>query len=145
NLNKSSAELVLNWEKKQFPVKIEFAVDEIVMANAREELKGMKGFSWQGYSSAANYALQNNINLDEGLDWINQAITGNRSFVTLNRMAGILSASGKAEEAGRLRDAATQVATEVELNNYGYQLLNQGRHDEAINVLPPNTERYPKC
>src|SRR5690606_38852676 len=46
NMIKSSAELVLNWEKKQFPVKIEFAVDDIVMAYAREELKGMKGFSW---------------------------------------------------------------------------------------------------
>src|SRR5690606_15611646 len=144
NLNKSSAELVLNWEKKQFPVKIEFAVDEIVMANAREELKGMKGFSWQSYSSAANYALQNNINLDEGLDWINQAITGNRSFVTLNTKAGILSAIGKAEEAGKLREEATKLATEVELNNYGYQLLNQGKHDEAIKVLTLNTERYPK-
>ena len=29
-LNKNTAELDLNWEKKQFPVKIEFAVDEIV-------------------------------------------------------------------------------------------------------------------
>src|SRR6185436_8946890 len=29
NLNKTSGELVLNWEKKQFPVKIEFAVDNI--------------------------------------------------------------------------------------------------------------------
>lgn len=144
NLNKSSAELVLNWEKKQFPVKIEFAVDEIVMANAREELKGMKGFSWQGYSSAANYALQNNINLEEGLDWIDQAITGNRSFVTLNTKAGILSAIGKAEEAGKLREEATKLATETELNNYGYQLLNQGKHDEAIKVLTLNTERYPK-
>src|SRR5689334_22531682 len=31
NVSKNSAELVLNWEKKQFPVKIEFAVDSIVM------------------------------------------------------------------------------------------------------------------
>jgi hypothetical protein len=38
NLNKTSGELVLNWEKKQFPVKIEFPVDNIVMANATEQL-----------------------------------------------------------------------------------------------------------
>ncbi len=37
-MTKNGAELVLNWEKKQFPVKIEFAVDEIVMANAEAEL-----------------------------------------------------------------------------------------------------------
>src|SRR6185312_14736631 len=34
DVSRNSAELVLSWEKKQFPVKIEFAVDDIVMANA---------------------------------------------------------------------------------------------------------------
>ena len=56
--SKTSAELVLNWEKMQFPVKIEFAVDDIVMANAAEELKGPTGFNWQGYAGAADYAVQ---------------------------------------------------------------------------------------
>ncbi|HMG09350.1 MAG TPA: DUF2911 domain-containing protein, partial [Mucilaginibacter sp.] len=37
NLTRNTGELVLNWEKKQFPVKLEFAVDEIVMANAEQE------------------------------------------------------------------------------------------------------------
>ena len=37
NLTKNAGELELNWEKKQFPVKIEYHVDEIVMANAAEE------------------------------------------------------------------------------------------------------------
>src|SRR5690606_39972344 len=36
------------------------------------------------------------------------------------------------------------LATENELNNYGYQLLNQGNHDEAIRVLTINTQRFPK-
>ena len=48
NLDKNSAELILSWEKKQFPVSIKFAVDEIVMANALEELKSTTGFGWQG-------------------------------------------------------------------------------------------------
>ena len=46
NLDKNSGELVLNWEKKQFPVKITFAVDDLVMANAKEQLKGQVGFTW---------------------------------------------------------------------------------------------------
>src|SRR6478672_2097896 len=80
---KTSAELVLNWEKKQFPVKIEFDVDKIVMDNAVEQLKNTVGFSWQGYASAANYALQNNTNLDQAIVWSNQAIAQNRNFTTL--------------------------------------------------------------
>ncbi|HEY4654732.1 MAG TPA: serine hydrolase, partial [Cyclobacteriaceae bacterium] len=30
------------------------------------------------------------------------------------------------------------------LNNYGYQLIGQGNHDEAIRILTMNTTRYPK-
>ena len=78
NDTKTSAELVLNWEKKQFPVKIEFDVDKIVMDNATEQLKNTVGFSWQGYSSAANYALQNNVNLDQALIWANQPARSRR-------------------------------------------------------------------
>src|SRR5882724_3568196 len=64
NLTKNSAELVLNWEKKQFPVKIEFAVDDLVMTNAKEELRGPVGFNAQGFISAARYSLNNNIDLE---------------------------------------------------------------------------------
>jgi tetratricopeptide (TPR) repeat protein len=144
NLTKNSGELVLNWEKKQFPVKIEFAVDDIVMANGAEQLKGVVGFSWQGFNSAANYALQNKVNLEQALKWSDQAVTQNNSFTTLNVKAGILSQLGKPEEAEKLRTDALAIATEAEVNNYGYQLLNQGKHDKAIEVLAMNTKKYPK-
>jgi len=69
NITKNSAELVLNWEKKQFPVNIEFDVDKIVMANAAEELKGQIGFAWKNFADAANYSLANKANLEAGLIW----------------------------------------------------------------------------
>lgn len=144
NLTKTTGELVLNWEKKQFPVRIEFAVDEIVMANATEELKGPTGFTPQGYTSAANYALQNNVNLEQGLVWIDRAIAQNRSFATLNTKAGLLKLTGKAAEGDKILKEALAIATEAELNNYGYQLLGQGQHDKAIEILALNTERNPK-
>ena len=141
---KTSAELVLNWEKKQFPVRIEFAVDDIVMANAAEELKGPVGFSWQGYSSAANYALQNKINLDNALTWIDLAIPQNTSYTTLRIKSGILQEMNKKAEADKLMDDALAIATEIELNAYGYQLLNLGQQDKAIEILAMCTKRNPK-
>ncbi|MES1161273.1 MAG: DUF2911 domain-containing protein, partial [Bacteroidota bacterium] len=80
NVTANSGELVLNWEKVQFPVKVEFAVDDIVLSNATEELKGATGFTWQGYSSAANYALQHKTGIDQALVWIDKAIAQNPSF-----------------------------------------------------------------
>ena len=140
----NSAELVLNWEKKQFPVKIEFAVDDIVMANATEELKGPVGFSWQGYASAAAYALQNKVNLEQASRWADVAVQQNNSFATLNLKSGILKEMGKTEEAEKTMKEAMSIATELELNNYGYQLLNQKQMDKAIDAFILNTQRHPK-
>ncbi|WP_276502308.1 DUF2911 domain-containing protein [Terrimonas pollutisoli] len=144
NLTKNSAELNLNWEKKQFPVKIEFDVDKIVMSNAAEELKGPIGFNWQGYSSAANYALQNKINYDQAMKWIDQAITQNSNFTTLSIKSNLLKETGKTEEAAKMMANAIAIATENELNLYGYQLLNEGAHDKAIEIFKLNTQRHPK-
>lgn len=143
NLTKNSGELVLNWEKKQFPVTIEFAVDEIVMANAAEELKSSTGFTPFGFSSAANYALQNNVNLDKGLAWIDQALAQSQTFAFKNIKAGILRKQGKTTEADQIMTEAVVSGNEAEINIYGYQLLNQGQHDKAIEVLTTNTKRYP--
>jgi hypothetical protein len=144
NADKNSVELVLNWEKKQFPVKVTFAVDDIVMANASEELKGTVGFNWQGYASAANYALQNKTNTEQALKWIDQAIQQNKSFNTLNVKAGLLTASGKASEGESLMKEAVAMANENELNLYGYQLLGQNNFDKAIEMLTLNTTRHPE-
>ena len=144
NLDKNSGELVLNWEKKQFPVKVEFAVDEIVMANAEQELKGPTGFSAQGFTSAAQYALQNNVNHEKALKWIDQAIAQNNSFATKRIKAGLLRQTGKTADAEKLLKDAMATATEVELNAYGYQLMGNGEVDKAIEVFVVNTERNPK-
>lgn len=143
-LDKNSTELVLTWEKKQFPITIKFSVDEITMANAVEQLKGPAGFTWRGYSSAANYALQNKINLEQGIVWIDRAIAQNKNFTTLNTKSGLLQETGKTAEAEKIKKEALILATETELNNYGYQLLGQAQYDKAIEILKIATERFPK-
>ena len=144
NLTKNTGELVLNWEKKQFPVKLEFAVDEIVMANAEQELKGVVGFTPEGFTSAANYALENNVNHEKAMAWIDQAIAQNNTFATKRIKSGLLQHAGKTAEADKLMQEAMGAATEAELNTYGYQLLGQGTHDKAIEVFELNTKRFPK-
>jgi tetratricopeptide (TPR) repeat protein len=144
NNTKNSSELVLNWEKKQFPVKIEFDVDNIVFANAAEELKGPAGFNWQGFTSAANYALQNKTNYDQALKWIDRAIAINSSFTTLSVKSNILRAMDKTEEADKTMNDAMAIASENELNAYGYQLLGAGQHDKAIEIFTLNTKHNPK-
>lgn len=144
NLTKNSGELVLNWENKQFPVLIEFAVDEIVMANAQAQLKGTTGFTWQGFSSAANYALANGVNPEQGVKWADQAITMNKNFNTLSVKAGLLEQMQKPAEAEKVMNDAIAVATEAELNAYGYQMSGQGNHEKAIHIFKVMVEKHPE-
>jgi hypothetical protein len=144
NLSKTGSDLVLNWEKKQFPVRLEFDVDKIVMANAAEELKGPIGFNPAGFVSAANYALMNNVNQEQGLKWIDQAIAQGKTFNALNVKSGLLRSVGKTAEADALMKEAYPISTEAELNQYGYQLLQEGHHDKAIEIFTLNTQRFPK-
>jgi len=143
NASKNNVELVLNWEKKQFPVKIEFDVDGIVMANATQELMGVNGFTWQGYNSAANYAAANKINLEQAAKWSDQAINISRSFQTLQVKANIVRQAGKAEDADKLMKDAIALGSENELNAYGYNLMAQGQNDKAIEIFILNTTKFP--
>ncbi|GAB5540066.1 MAG: DUF2911 domain-containing protein [Salibacteraceae bacterium] len=144
DIDRTSANLTLDWEKKRFPVAISFDVDAIVMDNAREELKGTTGFSWQGYYTAAQYAAQNECNLEEALGWANIAASQNPAFNTLNVKSDILSQLGKKEEAKTTKKQAFEVANENQLNQYGYQLLTAGNVDEAIRIFKMNTTKNPK-
>ncbi|HVS98568.1 MAG TPA: DUF2911 domain-containing protein [Puia sp.] len=144
NVTKNSAELDCSWEKMQFPVKIEFDVDNIVMANAAQELQGSIGFTWIGFFTAANYAFQNKVNYDQALTWIDHAIAMNANFNDLSLKSRLLKAAGKGDEADNVMKTAIDVSTEIELNNYGYQLLAQKQEDKAIEMFVLNTQRHPK-
>jgi tetratricopeptide (TPR) repeat protein len=144
SVSKNEATLALNWEKKQFPVKIAFDMDAIVLKNADEELKGAVGFTWQGLLSAAQYTLQSKAGLEQGLQWANMAVAQNNSFATLSVKSGILNELGSNDEADKVMNDALAMATEAELNIYGYQFLNNGQNDKAIEILTLNTKRFPK-
>jgi tetratricopeptide (TPR) repeat protein len=144
NITKNSGELLLNWEKVQFPVKIEFATDNIVLTKAQETLDGPTFFNAQPWTAAAGYCLQNKVAPEKGLEWINQAIAIQRNFNTLSIKAGLLRQTSKTDSADKLMEEAITLGNENEVNTYGYTLLAAGQTDKAIEVLTVNTKRYPK-
>ncbi len=143
DMDSDSAVLALSWEKKQIPFKINVDLHKTVLANFRNELRALPGFGWQGFLTAANYCLTNNINHDEALQWADIAVSRNRSFPTLSAKAGLLAQKGSTGEADKIMDEAIVGATEAEVNTYGYQLLGLKRYDKAIEYLQLNTKKNP--
>jgi tetratricopeptide (TPR) repeat protein len=145
-LTKTSATCMLDWEKKRIPFKIEFAVDELVLANARNELRSTTGFNWQGPASAAQYALQNNLALAEAETWANQAVAAEANFNTLMMQSQVLAANGKEAEAKAAAEKgmADPGATANQLYGYGRQLINQEKDDEAMKVFTTLNKKWPE-
>lgn len=132
---------VLRWGKLQIPFKIEFDVIQIVIDNARAELKGPAGFSWRGYSQAAAYCLQNDTNLEEAMTWIDQSLAIQSGFTNLQVKAGLLAKQGKAGEAQKIMEEAVPTANAFQLNQYGYQLLGAGKTKDAIEIFAMNVKK----
>lgn len=140
----NSATLVMHWEKLKIPFQIEVDVHEIVINNFLKELDNIQGFFWQGWNQAASYALMNNVHLDEAMQWVEKSIGMNRNFTNLMTKSGLLEKNGNKAEAGKLKEEAMSIATEAEVNNYGYQLLFANRVDEAIEIFKKNVEDHPE-
>ncbi|WP_353778577.1 DUF2911 domain-containing protein [Winogradskyella sp. 3972H.M.0a.05] len=137
----NSLTAALQWETTRIPFKIEFDIKNVVVDNMRAELKGPAGFGWRGHMQAANYCLQNNINLDEAMTWIDQSIASSKGFSNLVVKAGLLAKKGQVAESEKVMEEAIPTGNGYQLNNYGYQLLGQGKTKKAIEVFKLNVER----
>lgn len=131
----------LSWEKTRVPFTIEFDINKIVVDNMREELKGIPGFGWRGHMQAANFCLQNNINLEEAMTWIERSIASSKGFSNLQVKAGLLAKKGKVAEAEKVMEEAIPTGNPYQLNQYGYTLLNMGETKKAIKVFSYNIEK----
>jgi tetratricopeptide (TPR) repeat protein len=135
--------LSLRWEKLKVPVKIDIDTPAIVMANVRNQLRGLPQYFPQSWNQAAMYWLQHGGDLDEALKFSDRAMAMQENFGTLRTRAAILEKKGDVKAANELRARALTMATENDLNQYGYILLGQKKVDEAISVFKNNVQAHP--
>ena len=139
-----STTVILHWEKLAVPFIVQVADgEETVLANIRNELRSVPGFTARGYTEAAQYCLQRKINTDEALAWTDQAIARGGAFQALQVKSGLLAQAGKKKESEDLLRGAVENATENELNTYGYTLLNENKIKEAVEIFTMNVKRHP--
>lgn len=136
--------VVLHWDELEIPFEIEFDVHELALAKIRRDLRSLPGFSWMGWHSAANYCLQNNLNHEEALEWIDRALGMEENFAGLSVKAGLLDQVGRTDEALAMSDQLQTHGNEQQINAHGYQLLQRGRTEKAIAAFEQNTRKHPE-
>jgi len=140
----STVVVTLRWEKLAVPVEIAVDSKAVVVDSLRQQLRGLGRFFWQPWSQAAAWCAGNGVNLEEASTWADRAVAMNENFTTLRVKAALLGLRGDQAGADSAARRSLAVATEAEMNTYGYLLLGQGKMDSAIAIFRKNTKDHPK-
>ena len=146
NQTNNSVEVSLDWERWRIPFKVEVDVTATTLAYIRSQMSGAAGFDPPSLESAATWCLQNNVNTEEALNWINAAVDPNlggaNNFKNLSVKAGLLNKLNKKEEADKMMKAAFEKGTVTDLHNYGRQLLGEKKVTEALEIFEMNYKKF---
>jgi tetratricopeptide (TPR) repeat protein len=140
----TSVGVSLHWEKLRVPFTVTVDTPAVAVDSIRRQLRDLPRFSWQGWNQAAAYCLRNKVNVDEALGWADRSIRMQETFANLRTKAGLVELKGDAKTAQQLRDRSMKIATEADINTYGYQLLAQGKADEALEMFRKNVKDHPQ-
>jgi len=149
NETENSATIALVWEKLMIPFKVEVDLNKLQLESFRRELRGERSFSpgWQSFQQAARFTADKNIDLEEGLQWAEHAVSdqfvGDANFVTLSTKADILAKLGRNAEADSAMRRALPLGNMNQVHQYGRQLLAQKKNKEALDVFKMNNQKNP--
>ncbi|MDN5205478.1 DUF2911 domain-containing protein [Fulvivirgaceae bacterium BMA10] len=143
DMGKDYGVLALSWEEKRIPFKVSVDIHDMVLQSFRDQLRSTAGFGPQGFTAAARYCMNENINHEEAIGWIDQALNQQKGFNGLMVKSGLLAQQGKTSEAMAMSDEAAQIANMGQLNFLGYQMLGQKQNQKAIEYFQLNVKRNP--
>ena len=132
--------VALQWEFLSIPFKIDVDVDNIVVAKLREEVTGPKGFNALNLQAAANYCINNNINLEEGLAWAQKA-AATKTYAILNTLATAYAKNNKLAQSDSTMSEALVLANTNQYLAYGRSLIASKRMDKALEVFTKNQQK----
>jgi Protein of unknown function (DUF2911) len=138
-----SSTVTLLWEKLAVPFKVGVNTHEIVTQNLHNQLRGLVQYSWDGWDDAANYLLQEKVDLDEALKYSDKSIQNEERYDNFMTKSRILEALNRKEEATTARNKALTMANAVQMHTYARQLQNDGKQAEAFAIFKENAKKNP--
>ncbi len=145
NQTDHSVEIALEWEKWRIPFNVEVDIAGTTLASIKTQMSGAMGFDPSSLQAAAAWCLQNNVNTDQAITWIESATSpglgGAQTFAALSTKAGLFNKLGKKDEADKIMATALDNANAIELHGYGRQLLADKKIPEAMAIFEKNYKK----
>lgn len=136
NYTDTSVDMSLKWAGLKVPFTVTVP-REVTFAHIEKQFRTLPAFSWQGWFQGAQYTLNNEYEMQTGLEWIDRAIEQERSPQTLSVKGRLLVKSGDTDGALEL---AGQITTEFEEDWRAYTAAanvysEAGDTDAALDAL----------
>lgn len=145
NQTENSATIALSWEKRMIAFTVQAETQKLQMEAFRNDFRTTRPY--YDYIQAANWCIENNVELEQALAWMDRAIyfriMGEKNFRTLSTKAAVLTKMNRMEEARKVMDEALPMGSILEVHFYGRTLLNQGQTAEAVKVFKLNYDKHP--
>ena len=141
----SSVLVSLSWEKRRIPFRISAKVKALQIAEFKKDLLTTR--PPDDFVQAATYCLENNIELEQALAWIDRGIyfriMGQKTFRTLSTKAAILKKMNREDEAEKIMQEALPLGSMTDVHFYGRRLLSAKQTADALKVFQDNYDKYP--
>jgi hypothetical protein len=140
----NSVVIAMEWEKLMISFKVEADLLKTRLENYRLALRDKEGFRWEVMNEAAAFCLENNINLEEALQWSDNSVAFNQNFTNLSTNASLQEKLGHKAKADSVMKAAFEKASLFELHLYGRKLIGEKKPKEALEIFQLNAKSTPK-
>lgn len=141
----NSVTIAMSWEKRMIPFRVEADTKALQIASFKSDFRTTRPY--YDYIQAANYCIQNDIELEQALAWMDRAIyfriMGEKNFRTLSTKAAVLMKMNRAGEAKKVMEEAVPMGTMLDVHFYARTLLGMKQVDEAFKVFKTNIDKYP--
>ncbi len=117
NTTNSKTTVNLWWEKLRVPFDIEINTQEIVLAKANDIL------SWRPSFQAANYCLQNDVNLEQGMKWIEASVLLDEVYWNTRVKAQLQNKLGMKNKAIANMEKAIELGAKMENAPFDYNRM----------------------
>ncbi len=144
NQTDSSAVINLAWENKKIPFTVSTELQKLQLATIKQAVNSEKALHTETYVDAAVYLFDNNIMLDDALEYINTAARSMPNFYVMSTKAGIQRKLGKTEESKQTLVAAIKAASNPNQPYfYARRMLEQDMKQDAFDAFKLNYELHP--
>lgn len=117
NVTNESVMVALYWEKLKIPFKLAVNTDSLVMAGAE------RAINWRTPYQAANYALQNNLDMARIQKWLNLSLAMERNYWNSTLLARVQDKEGKRKDAIKTLESALQMGKAMERVPFNIQAM----------------------